>query len=61
MCDCPSFDKETETCNRQVNDLKDPHCFNKNMLWLLSMILQELQDASDDRREGDEWKNQPPT
>ena len=57
MCDsCPNFDKDTEMCNREIKNLKDEHCFKKNNLWLLAMVLDELRMLNDSWDEGDSWK-----
>jgi len=53
---CPSFDKDREICLKKPSEVKDPVCLGRIQCWFLCLILQELQDESDDRQEGDWWK-----
>lgn len=53
---CPNFDKENEECNKEISKIADPHCFGKNICWLLAMIHDELSMLNDSWGDGEGWK-----
>ena len=46
----------SEDNNKEIKNLKDEHCFKKNNLWLLAMVLDELRMLNDNWESGEDWK-----
>lgn len=52
---CPSWDKEAETCKLPPSEMTSVLCILRHIAWVLDM---EFINKEEERKEGEWWKNE---